>query len=130
MSERRRIWKSEILLAAVAVISLVLLFNINTILLLAAVVFSEKRPALLRDAEWNNPDTALRFNDKFAPGVPEEDLVEWLDRNRFAVDRTERRAERQIAGLPCNETIRITWKAEEPGKLRDAEATVSEAGCL
>jgi len=83
----------------------------------------------LRDARWDEPDSAKQFNKRFVAGTEEALLVDWLQNNRFAVDQTQRRADRLVESLPCGELVEVSWQARE-GKLLDAAATVAEAGCL
>jgi len=91
---------------------------------------AEGRPALLRDATWNDPASALLFRRAFSRGVPESSLLGWLDTNRFTIDRTGRHAERRIRGIPCNEQATIEWTRGPGGTIEHASATLSEAGCL
>jgi hypothetical protein len=93
-------------------------------------IMAEHRPSLLNDAEWNEPATARKFHARFPPGSSEQELLRWLARNDFDVDQRSGTARRLIRGLPCNESIRVTWSKSAEGQLRQAEARVLEAGCL
>lgn len=104
--------------------------NWDGIALALAVSSAEGRPALLRDATWNNPASALLFRRTFSRGVPESSLLGWLDTNRFTIDRTGGHAERRIRGIPCNEQATIEWTRGPGGTIEHASATLSEAGCL
>lgn len=130
LSERAR----ETIRASVAILALaaglLIIFNFQYLLLIWAIIFSEKRPSLLRDADWNDPASAVLFEERFRTGVAEEELLEWLKDNRFAVRPQTRRAERRIDGLPCNEAAEVTWAIDGQGDLTDAEATLTEQGCL
>lgn len=116
-------------LALVAVVTVVAL-NREAIGWAIAVAMAERRPAVLREAEWNEPNTAHAFMSRFAPGTQESALVAWLNSNKFTVDRDVGEAHRLVRGLPCNESIRVSWTRSADGELVSAEAHVSEAGCL
>ncbi len=94
-----------------------------------AVVFSEHRPALLRDAEWGKPETASAFHHRFPKGSSEEHLLAWLTANQFEIDEPAHRAERRVRAYPCNERIEVSWAASN-GLILQSSAVVSEAGCL
>lgn len=111
-------------------LGLVVVFNFQAIQLVGAILLSEKRPALLKDAEWNAPSSAVRFGQRFAPGKPESDLTDWLSREGFDVEADQRTAEHLVAALPCNERIVVAWTVGGDRKIRTAEAEVIEAGCL
>lgn len=104
--------------------------NWDGIALALAVSSAEGRPALLRDATWNDPASALLFRRTFSHGVPESSLLGWLDANRFTIDRTGGHAERRIRGVPCNEQATIEWTRGPGSAIEHASATMSEAGCL
>lgn len=93
-------------------------------------LLAERRPALLRDAEWHDPASAHLFAERFPPGTAETELLAWLNDNRFAVDPRTRRATRDVGGFACNERIEVAWTADAGGRLARAAATVFEAGCL
>ena len=128
MSRSRRKWVIVAALAGLLVV--VAALNFQSIMLAIAFATADGRPALLSDAGWGKPGSARKFADRFAPGVAESDLLEWLDANRFAIDRPDQSADRRISSLPCNEDVRVRWSADTTGKLRTASAEVSEAGCL
>lgn len=107
-----------------------LIANWQVLLVIVAVLGSEHRPALLKDASWDEPASALRFHDRFHAGTPERDLTAWLGKNRFAVDRGGRSADRQVNGLPCNEAIKVDWSVDAEGRLTRADAVVSQIVCL
>jgi len=94
-----------------------------------AFLLAERRPALLRDAQWNDPGSARRFLKRFPAGTPEPDLTRWLDDKGFKTEAPGR-ATRIIGSLPCNELVRITWTRRPDGRIEDASAQISEAGCL
>lgn len=104
-------------------------FNFDALMLGAAVLFGDKRPALLRDARWDDPSSAKQFNQRFVAGTDEALLLEWLQANRFVVSAARGHADRLIESLPCGEVVGVSWRSDE-GKLVDAAATVTEAGCL
>jgi hypothetical protein len=107
-----------------------LIGNWRSLALIVAILASEHRPALLQDAEWDAPASAARFHHRFPVGKPERDLTAWLEKNRFAVDMRARTADRQVKGLPCNETVKVDWSADVVGRLTRAEAVVSQIACL
>lgn len=111
-------------------LGLIIALNWQIVVFGIAVASSESRPALLEGAGWNDPGSAVRFNQRFAKGTAERDLIAWLHDNRFAVDPHNKRAERLIESLPCNERVEINWSAPFGDTLKDASATVHEAGCL
>lgn len=90
---------------------------------------SEQRPALLDDARWDEPNSDAAFRARFHAGVPEAELLTWLKQNRFTINRSGRKAEHRIGGFPCNELAEVHWSVEGT-TLRDARATIAEAGCL
>jgi hypothetical protein len=94
-----------------------------------AVSASDNRPTLLRDAEWNKPETAKNFLQRFGRGSSEASLLRWLHAASFQTDQLARRATLTVTGLPCRERIAVTWNASS-GVISEASATVSEAGCL
>jgi hypothetical protein len=126
---QRKLGRRWFLAAGLAGGLVLVAFNLDALILGAAVLFGDKRPALLRDARWDEPDSAKQFNKRFVAGTEEALLVDWLQNNRFAVDQTQRRADRLVESLPCGELVEVSWQARE-GKLLDAAATVAEAGCL
>lgn len=116
--------------ALTIVLVVVAALNFQWIMLTAGFATAEGRPALLSDAEWGKPASARKFANRFAPGVAQSDLLEWLDANRFAVDQANKNASRKIGSLPCAEDVRITWATDPRGNLKAANAQVSEGGCL
>lgn len=127
--KQRNLGRRWLLAAGLAGGLALVVFNFDALMLGAAILFGDKRPALLRDARWDEPDSAKQFNQRFVAGTEEALLVDWLQDNRFAVDQTQGRADRLIESLPCGEFVDVSWQARE-GKLLDAVATVTEAGCL
>ena len=123
---RRWIW----LATTVLILGTVVALNWQSVALGLAVSLSERRPALLADAKWNQPATARSFLSRFRPGTKESALLEWLNSNDFTVDRDSGRANRLISSLPCNERVEITWSKASDDAIVNAEARVSEAGCL
>ena len=123
---RRWLWVFAIVVALAGIVAL----NWHSFLLMTAIAISERRPALLSDADWNAPASAHAFKERFPPGTPEAQLLEWLESNNFAIDWSAGQAERLVRSLPCNEYIQITWTRSPPDKLGDVEARVTEAGCL
>jgi hypothetical protein len=104
--------------------------NWETLALRVSFLTAERRPALLSDAKWKNPASALMFSSRFANGVHENELIDWLESNNFTVDRKAGRASRLVQSLPCNEAIEVTWSRQPDGTIAGTEALVSEAGCL
>lgn len=118
------------IIAGVAAVVILVALNFETIIWASAVVLAEKRPSLLRDAKWSDPTSAQLFQDEFKAGTDEANLLEWLERNRFDIDRSRRRADRLVEGLPCNERVAVTWAADSQSRLQESRAIVTEAGCL
>jgi hypothetical protein len=94
-----------------------------------AVASSDTRPSLLRDAQWGKPETAAAFGKRFGHGTSEADLVQWLEANRFEVDRRAHHASLKLRGVPCAEDVAVSWTAIG-GTIDTSRAIVSEAGCL
>jgi hypothetical protein len=120
-------WRTG-LAAIVLVVSTIIALNWQWFSFAAAVAFAERRPALLADAQWDEP--ARRFSVRFRPGASEAELLGWLESNEFAIDRGTGHASRLIRGLPCNEAVDVRWSKNSGDMLTSAEARVSEAGCL
>lgn len=116
-------------LAGVFMLAL-LIGNWRTLLVIVAILGSEHRPGLLRDADWDAPTSAVRFHDRFKAGTPEPDLTTWLEKNRFIVDKGGKSADRQVNGLPCNEAIKVNWSVDAEERLIRADAVVSQIVCL
>lgn len=116
--------------ASVAVVGIVVALNWQWFSFAVAVVLAERRPALLADAQWDDPASARRFSNRFRPGASEPELLAWLETNDFTIDRGAGRASRLIRGLPCNESVEISWSKASDDVIGDAQARVSEAGCL
>lgn len=125
-------WLKWTLWAVGGTLALALLFllSLGDPRLTLALLLSEQRPALLEDADWDDPTSAKAFGKRFHAGVPEAELVEWLGKKDFEVDRARRTADRSIEGLPCNEFIIVTWTAGRAGRLESATATVRQIACL
>jgi len=122
---RRHFW---ILAVAIVFVGALVALNWQGLALSLAIISAEHRPALLNDARWNDPASAHLFAARFRHGTQEKDLLEWLAANKFTVDRTGL-ATRRIQSLPCNESVEVTW-SKAGDTIVDAEARVSEAGCL
>jgi hypothetical protein len=116
-------------LIAVIAVSGFVLFNWQSLLFASAVAASDKRPALLRDAEWDKPETALAFRGRFRRGSSEASLMQWMKANNFKIDQQARRASLKVGGLPCAEAVAVSWTVID-GSIGATEAVVSEAGCL
>jgi len=95
-----------------------------------AIVTAERRPGLLSDVTWNTPGSDRKFERRFARGVPEGQLLSWLQANRFQIDATAHHASRLVSSLPCNEDLEIAWTIDSGGLIEAARAAASEAGCL
>ncbi|MGE0232389.1 MAG: hypothetical protein AB7O39_01765 [Flavobacteriaceae bacterium] len=125
----RRIALIIFILCLTPIAAIALLFPegfINT----ASPALYDPKPALLRDAQWQDPASAKRFNARFHAGVPAMELVEWLGENDFVIDSEYLRASLNIAGLPpCDDVVIIFWKADENDLLNEARAVVGQA-CL
>lgn len=113
----------------VALAALIYLFR-GPIGLTLAIASAERRPELLRDAEWGKQRSARLFERQFHSGASESQLLSWLSDNRFTIDRETARASRRVQSLPCNESIDIRWASDDGGRLISATAMVQEAGCL
>lgn len=114
-----------LILATLATMLVAGLFWQN-LLFVSAVLSSETRPALLRDAEWGTPVSA--FREQFRPGVSEAELLNWLADNEFKLNGKDS-ASLLIQALPCNETVEVSWTTSK-GIIGESSAVVSEAGCL
>ena len=114
----------------IAALAALLWLNFDRILPAVAISASEQRPELLSDARWNRPASAARFEERFQRGAPLHGLIAWLEENAFTIDAEAGRASKRIEGLPCNETVIVTWEADAPGRIVNADALISEAGCL
>jgi hypothetical protein len=124
-------WRKLGIGGAIAVAALGLLTAITwpAVPFAAAVLLAEKRPALLADIRFNQPDSDKAFRARFHPGMPEAELLAWLETNRFSIDRANRKATRHIDGLPCSEVAEIRWSVQGPA-LAEARAAVADRGCL
>jgi hypothetical protein len=129
MERKKHRWGRWIV-AGLAVVAALVALNFETIIFASSVLLAEKRPALLRDAQWSDPASAQLFRGEFRAGTDEEKLLVWLERNHFDIDRLARRASRLVEGLPCNERVAVTWAVDGQNRLRASEVTVTEAGCL
>ena len=103
--------------------------NWQSLLFASAVAASDKRPALLDDAEWGKRETARAFQHRFHAGVPETDLLNWLRDNGFTVDPSAHTAELSVGGVPCAQHAKDSWETNS-GKLSSSDAVMTEAGCL
>jgi hypothetical protein len=113
-----------------AALLLAIIFLADRVSLASAAVSSERRPALLADARWNDPNSAQALYRRFPVGAPSGELVYWLRKNGFTIDLSGKHAQRRIQGLPCNELVKVSWREDQQARLAQLEATVSEAGCL
>ncbi len=93
------------LVVGFAITGVAVAVNWNTVKLAVAVAASERRPALLNDADWDEPASASKFLTRFQAGTRETALIEWLDANDFRVNREISHASRLVRSLPCNERI-------------------------
>ena len=118
--------------AAGITIAVTILIAVNwpTVTLLSAIASSERRPALLNDASWNDPASAVRFHRRFGENTSEEELAGWLKQNRFEIDHAAHIAKKRVYGLPCNEYIDVTWSSSEDHSIAELEAIISGGGCL
>jgi hypothetical protein len=114
----------------VAVVGVAIVLNWRMFALALAFSTSERRPALLADAQWNAPASAHDFLNRFRTGTEERELLGWLQSNEFKVDRSSGRAERVVRSLPCNEHIEVIWSKALDHTIDKAEVRLSEAGCL
>lgn len=114
----------------VVAVAIVIALNWPTVALTSAVTSSERRPALLDDASWNEPASAALFNERFVANSSDEELVSWLEENYFEIDREALTAKKRISSLPCNEYINVTWSLSETGAIAGLNAIISEGGCL
>ena len=97
----------------------------------AAFASADRRPALLNDVEWGKPVTARKFRERFPLGSSEFQLVTWLEKNSFTIDRGTRRAVRKVSSLPCAETVSVEWALDAAtDQIGRAEVHIMEAGCL
>lgn len=122
-------WKC-LVLAGVLILGFIVALNLRFVEFAIAAASSESRPQLLADASWNSPESARHFGQRFPAGAPESDLLAWLRTNDFGISQQDKRAERRVAGLACNEIIDVAWTVNSRGLLRSADATIREAGCL
>ena len=128
--EPKKYKRGRWVIAGVAAVVALIAFNFETIMWAAAVLLAERRPALLHDAQWSNPGSAHLFQGEFSAGTDEGKLLAWLERNRFDIDQSGRRADRLVEGLPCNERVVVTWAADSQSRLQESTVIVTEAGCL
>ena len=128
--KRRKYRRISWLVFGAAVAFILVALNFETIRFASDILSAEKRPYLLRDATWNDPDSAQRFQSEFGAGTDEVKLLGWLKRNRFDIDRSARRAVRLIESFPCHERVVVTWATDSQSRLQASKATVSENGCL
>jgi hypothetical protein len=119
-----------IILAAVLGIGIVAAMNLRGILLGAAMLSDDSRPALLTNARWNDPASAHKFNSTFSPGTSVDELIGWLKQNGFTLTSGKGHAERQLKSLPCNERLVVEWQSDNQSRIVVASAAVSESGCL
>lgn len=113
-----------------AVAAIIVFANWQRTLFATAVFAGERRPALLKDAQWGQPTSDLSFRARFRRGIPERELTTWLSANKFQVDPTNHEAARTISSLPCDEDVKVVWQSDRVGRIETANAEVSEAGCL
>jgi hypothetical protein len=128
-SDKTEIAHFAAVLAGVFTLAL-LIGNWRTLLVIVAIMGSEHRPALLKDASWDEPASAARFQGRFHAGASERDLLVWLGKNRFAVNPRERTAGRQVNSFPCVEDIKVDWSVDANRRLVRTNALVSQVACL
>jgi hypothetical protein len=126
-ARRKWLWIAATVVVAIGTVAAV---TWERLAVVVAIIASERRPALLTDAKWRDPASARMFSSRFPDGVQESELIEWLESNKFTIDKETGRANRLIQSLPCNEVIEVTWWLQADGTIAGAEAKVSEAGCL
>jgi len=114
----------------VLAVAIFITLNWPIVALTSAVASSERRPALLNDASWNEPASAARFYDRFGANASDRKLVSWLEENEFEIDQEARNAKKQIYSFPCNEFINVTWSLSEAGSIAGLNAIISEGRCL
>lgn len=119
-------------ISAVVAIAVTILIAANwpSVAVTSAIASSERRPALLNEASWNDPASAERFYGRFGNNPSDEELVSWLEQNSFDIDRDARVARKHVQSLPCNEYIEVAWSLSETGSMTELNAIISESGCL
>jgi hypothetical protein len=117
-------------IGVVLMLAALVVLNWQSLVLTAAILTAERRPALLSDAEEGIPGSARKFAAQFKRGTSEASLLDWLNENRFTIDRAADRANRLVKSLPCNEALEIQWSRTPAGVIESASAQVHEAGCL
>lgn len=119
-------------IAAMIAIAVTILIAANwpTVAVTSAVASSERRPALLNDASWNDPESAERFYDRFGNNPSDDELVSWLEQNGFDIDRDAQVARKRVQSLPCNENIEVAWSLSATGSVTELNAIISAGGCL
>lgn len=122
--------RRSVSLTVILAIAVVIAINWQAILLGGSMILAESRPALLADANWNDPSTAKNFNARFAPGTKSNELVAWLRGNDFEIQAGKGRAERKVSSLPCNERVVVSWQSDAGGRIAERRAIVTESGCL
>jgi hypothetical protein len=125
-SNKQTVWAG----LGLAIAAIIVIANWQWILFATVVFTAERRPALLKDAQWGQPTSDISFRARFRRGVPERELTTWLSANKFQVDPTNQEAARTISSLPCNEAVKVVWQSDRVGRIETANAEVSEAGCL
>lgn len=128
-AERRGSFWLAVVAGSIAASAGVIVLNLNHLAFASAVLIAERRPALLSDAQWNEPASARKFSTRFHSGTNERELLAWLESNKFTTEPAAGHATRLISSLPCNEFVDVTWRASGH-VISSAEARVSEAGCL
>lgn len=98
----------------------------QNLLFAIAVLSSDTRPTLLRDAKLEAPVSA--FSNRFRQGVSEAKLLKWLAESNFKIEGTGS-AQLLIQSLPCNETVEVSWTTVD-GIIRESSAIVTQDGCL
>jgi hypothetical protein len=117
---------TKLFLLAVFVVTLIAGLFWQDAMFASAVAGSERRPELLRDADWGIPVSS--FRERFSAGTSEAELLRWLSENGFKLDGAST-SSRTIGGIPCAESVEVTWTAVD-GTIRESRAVVQEAGCL
>ena len=71
-----------------------------------------------------------RVQARFPPGTPERQLVAELSRQGFHESHAEHEMVRRQVSLVCNVAARVSWRADEAGKIRQARGVYRQEGCL
>jgi hypothetical protein len=120
------------ILVGTAVVALIawLVINWHWLIVSFVILTAEGRPALLRDAEWDEPASAVQFMNRFPPRSSETELLEWLESNDFEIYVARGQAYKSVLSGPCGENIDVEWTRQSSGVIESAQVEVREAGCL